>query len=138
MGAEPDLWSVMPVKQRPKQQRVPIQQCPPPAAYTGEDVRARCWREVPLILTELIGWPNARSRTMLGKLLKDAHDDCFLVLEATNAAREVRPAGHPFAWIRAAIIQRATARSRLDEIAEEWGLPGISDLDESARRGGYG
>ena len=69
------------------------------------DARMRLWREGIPILTAMIGKPPAATRSMLGKMLRHAGDDCPLLLGVLRDAADARPAD-PSAWIAAAVLTR--------------------------------
>lgn len=99
------------------------------------DARDRLWSVGLPALQAMTGMPGRPVRTMLGKLLKDAKDDCALVLAILSDAEEVRPID-PIPWLRAAIQSRADGREGvLEKLAREvnftmFDLPSASDFDE--------
>lgn len=68
-------------------------------------IRDQLWAEGPAILAGLTGKSDGACRTFLGKLLKEAGDDCALVLSKLHVAKQDRPLDAP-AWLRAAIKPR--------------------------------
>ena len=76
------------------------------------DVRAELWRDGLAILRGLTGKADGPMRTLLGKFLKAAHDDCALVLVKLRAAADLRPA-EPVAWITAAIAAPENEDARI-------------------------
>ena len=66
------------------------------------DVRAELWNEGVEIAKALIGLPIQRTRTFIGKLLRDAGDNCPRVLQALRQAQIDRPID-PAAWLIASL-----------------------------------
>lgn len=79
---------------------------PPPI---GQDARDVLWREGLPRLQRLTGKTGFQARSMLGKFLRDARDDCALVssiLHECEAGRFL----DPIPWITAAILSRTGQR----------------------------
>lgn len=68
-------------------------------------VRKRLFGEGLAILRELTGKPEGPSRGLLGKWLRDVHDDASVVIAVLHEASSLHLA-EPVAWISAAITQR--------------------------------
>lgn len=72
---------------------------PPP------DARSALWSEGLPRLRRLTGKPDGAARAILGRLCRDARDDCALVATLLHEAERDRPMD-PMAWIAAALKQR--------------------------------
>lgn len=77
------------------------------------DVRAQLFTEGVSRLRSLTGNTEPQVRAMLGKLCKDANDDCARVLEALRQAESVRPVA-PFPWLRQALAQPVYDPNRIE------------------------
>jgi Protein of unknown function (DUF1376) len=96
-----------------------------PAGLETEDAREAVWVEGLATLQRATGKPNRAARSLLGKLLKFAKDDCAAVL---HAIRECPPTGDPIAWLTAAAKARGNpTRSRAEGIRNKWGLSNFAD-----------
>jgi hypothetical protein len=73
------------------------------------------------ILIGLTGMTENRCRGMIGRLRKEAGDDCPRVLAALHRATDVRPSD-PFPWLLEAVRERPTKLSVLDQIRADWNL----------------
>jgi hypothetical protein len=91
---------------RDQKERVPIPSESAPAlpALPGViiDVRTQLFRDGLEILRRLTGKSEGACRTFLGKLLREAGDDCELALRKLREAAETPPAD-PGAWLMAAV-----------------------------------
>ena len=81
-----------------RQGACPIPAEPPP-------VRDQLWGEGVPAIRAMIGKPEAASRAFLGRLLRDARDDCALVLAKIRQAADLRPVD-PAAWLSAACREK--------------------------------
>ena len=68
----------------------------------ASDARSQLWTEGVPILRGLTGLTDPRARSLLGRLLADARDDCAVVFNALWEANDARPLD-PTAWLRAAV-----------------------------------
>lgn len=84
-----------------------------------KDVRDELWDRGPELIELLTGKPPVAARSLLGKLLKMAKDDCAVVLAALQRAIDHRPVD-PVAWLSQAVS--GNRRSSEDRLAEDWGL----------------
>lgn len=86
-----------------KKDSVATQQAPANAVALDlpEGVRRELWVDGLVLLRSLTGRPDGHSRAFLGKLVKEAGDDCAMVLAAIHEAVDRRP-GNPEAWLSAA------------------------------------
>jgi len=75
---------------------------PPPSAAD------LLWREGVPILRHLTGKADGACRSLIGKLRRDARDDCPRVLMALQQARDMRPTD-PVAWLMRAVEPRDAA-----------------------------
>lgn len=92
---------------------------PPPPP----DARTALWTEGLARLRRLTGASDRSARTMLGKLCRDARDDCALVSSLLHEAERDRP-GDPSAWLIAAIQARTGQRSGVPPSKLGWMLNG--------------
>lgn len=98
------------------------------------DARDRLWSVGLASLQAMTGLPGPRARGLLGKLVRDAKDDCALVQAVLLEAEEHRPLD-PFPWLRAAIQARAEGREGLlEQLGREMDfsidtIPRASDFD---------
>lgn len=83
------------------------------------DIRQRLWKEGIPIIRALIGCPDPRARSLLGKLLKGAEDNCALVLEALHYGQDLRPM-EPVAWLTKAC--RGRKADTPEQVAMDWKL----------------
>lgn len=112
---------------------------PAPSALTVPDARDRLWGTGLPALQAMTGLPGPKVRAMLGKLVKEARDDCALVMTVLDEAQSVRPMD-PYPWIREAIMARSDRREGVGEqLARELdfsindlpGFNGVSDVRQS-------
>lgn len=75
-------------------------------AAEPRDVRKQLWSEGVAILQAITGLTNARAKSLVGKWLKAAGEDCAVVLGKIQAAQLDR-VGEPVAWITAAVRSQA-------------------------------
>lgn len=82
-------------------------------------VRSQLWDEGLDRLQRLTGKHNGNARSLLGKLLKGAKDDCASVLTALRECPETRD---PTAWLMASVQHRTgpPALSRADRVLAEF------------------
>ncbi|HTI81805.1 MAG TPA: hypothetical protein VL614_15255 [Acetobacteraceae bacterium] len=99
----------------------------------AEDIRTRAWREGAQIIRTLTGKSEGQARTMVHRLLRDARDDCALLLACLQEALDLRPI-EPIAWLVKAIRSRASDRAAVERIAGDWDLVAPEDLDANAAR----
>ena len=74
-------------------------------------MRQTLWRDGVPIIRALVGLSDQRARILLGKLLKDSHDDCAKVYRALCEARDLKPAD-PAGWITAACGGTTEAKTK--------------------------
>lgn len=99
----------------------------------AEDIRTRLWAEGRPIIRTLTGKSYMQAGIVLGRLLRDARDDCALLLAALRDALDLRPV-EPMPWLVATVRSRANDRAMTERIAGDWDLIGIADLDANAER----
>ena len=97
----------------------------------ADDIRIALFREGLTIIRSLIGKGEQASRRFLCKLLRDTKDDCSMLLAILREAKDLRPLDAS-AWLSAAVRARAQRRSALDQIAEDWQLPSLDEMDARA------
>lgn len=83
----------------------------PPAEAPPPDARTALWREGLPRLQRLTGKPPQAARTLMGRYLRDAGDDCALLSSVLFEAEQLRPAD-PSPWIAAAIQRRTSGLPR--------------------------
>ena len=104
------------------------------SAVKEPDARDRLWGIGLPSLQAMTGLPARRARAALGKLLKDARDDCALVLTVLDEAATVRPID-PYPWLQKAILARSDRREGAAErIARDLGFS-FDDLEEGHSNG---
>jgi hypothetical protein len=64
-------------------------------------MRETLWRDGIPIMRNLTGWPDGKTRSFLGSLLKSTNDNCARVYRVIREADDLRPAD-PVAWLKAA------------------------------------
>ncbi len=77
-----------------------------PAAEPAPDARTALWREGLPRLQRMTGKTPAQARSLLGRYLRDAGDDCALLSAILFEAEQARPV-QPEAWISGALRRRA-------------------------------
>lgn len=87
-------------------------------AAAPRDVRDALWTEGVSVLSEISGKPTAAAKSLIGKWLKEARDDCALVLSKIRTARADR-IGEPVSWISAA-IRPPPDRPKKTTLASMW------------------
>lgn len=92
---------------------------PAPADVRAPDVRKELWTEGIPIIRGLVGCPDAKARSLLGKLLKGCDDNAALVLRVLLEARSMRPID-PVAWLTKAC--RGRQNDTPEQIAKDWKL----------------
>jgi len=97
------------------------------------DVRKALWDEGVPILRRLVGKSETQTRGLLGRLLRDAKDDCAVMLATLRDAEDLRPID-PVAWLTEAARDRGIKTGSLQRIADEWNLLSIDELDANAAR----
>lgn len=80
----------------------------PLASALPPNARDRIWSEGLAITGSLIGKSPNACRGLMGKWLRDLHDDCPRMMLILNQAQEADPI-EPLAWINRAVSQRPTA-----------------------------
>lgn len=86
----------------------PTDQAPPPAPPelpAPPDARAVLWREGLPRLERLTGKRGQAVRGLMGKMLREARDDCALVSSVLHDAEVAQPMD-PIPWVKAAIARR--------------------------------
>jgi hypothetical protein len=99
----------------------------PAAAGTAEpfDARKLVWTDGIATLMRLTGKPAGAARSLMGKLLSAAKDDCAAVLTALRECPDTRD---PTAWLMGAAKARGNPRRSASEaIRDEWKLPTFAD-----------
>jgi hypothetical protein len=92
------------------------------------DPRKAVWTEGVATVRRLTGKPEGSAKQLIGKLLKEARDDCAGLLAAL---RECPDSGDPIAWLSAAAKQRGAPRANAtEEMREQWAL-GSGVIDSS-------
>ena len=66
-------------------------------------IRDALWRDGPPIVQNLVGCSERETRGLLGKMLKNAHNDCRAVYDAVRAAEDQKPM-NPRAWLLTASV----------------------------------
>ncbi len=91
------------------------------ARDTPPTIREALWRDGPPILRALIGLGDRQTRTLLGRLLRDARDDAAAVHALLHEAQSLHPAD-PQAWLMAAARNRGggATGSRRGRLDVEW------------------
>jgi hypothetical protein len=102
---------------------------PSPAAIPPPDARATLWTEGLARLRRLTGLPDKAVRGLLGKLCRDALDDCALVASLLHEA-EARRIGDPIPWINAALRTRTGERTSLNRAPNRWDALGAEIFPE--------
>lgn len=93
-----------------------------PAERPPPDARTALWTEGLARLRRLTGKPDKAARGLLGKLCRNARDDCALVGSVLFEAEQQRP-GDPVPWLEAAIRTRTGEReSRRKSTFPDWAL----------------
>jgi hypothetical protein len=82
-----------------------------PVPVEMPNVRDQLWTDGLPIIQALTGRSEKSCRTFLGKLLKEARDDCARTLQALREAASLRPADPP-AWLKAAVTPPRGGLSR--------------------------
>jgi hypothetical protein len=89
------------------------------------DARSALWTEGLGRLRRLTGKPDTAARGLLGKLCREARDDCALVASLLHEA-EAQRVGDPIPWLSAAIQsrtgQRPSSRPRESNLAWMHGM----------------
>lgn len=91
-----------------------------PRRETPDIIRDLFTEGLPLLIG-LTGQSEPRCRAMIGRLRKEAGDDCSRVLAALHRAGDVRPTD-PFPWL----LQSVRTKPQLgviDQIRHDWNLP---------------
>lgn len=87
--------------------------------------RQAVWREGVAIVQRLTGKPEGPARSLIGKLLKQAKDDCAGLL---LVLRECPESGDPVAWLtKAASVRGSLRQNRTEEMRHDWGTTGVID-----------
>jgi len=98
------------------------------------NARKLVWTEGIAILRRLTGKPEGAARSLMGKLLSAAKDDCAVVLTALRECPDTRA---PTAWLMGAAKARSNPKRSMTEInREDWNLPTFADpslLDDEPR-----
>lgn len=97
-------------------------------AVACPDARDLLWQQGLPILRGLIGGSDRQTRGLLGRLLRNTHDDCARTLAVVREAADLRPAD-PQAWLVAASRRRPMQNGFLELIATE----GIGARQRAAR-----
>lgn len=80
------------------------------APEPAPDARGQLWTTgIPIVRT-LTGKSDGKARSLLGKLCRDADDDCAGVLAVLIAAQDARPMD-PVPWLVAAVAARKAPRN---------------------------
>lgn len=113
-----------------KEDSVATQQAPANAVALDlpEGARRDLWTDGLVLLRSLTGRADGHSRAFLGRLVKDAGDDCARVLAAIHEAVDRRP-GNPEAWLSAA------CRPPPDQVISN-GHPGLSKRKSAMLKAG--
>ena len=91
------------------------------AAARVYDVRDVVWTEGVARLRRLTGKPDRATRSLMGRLLKNAADDCALVLGVLGQAEMDRP-GDPEPWLMATIdVRMGRRRGEREQAEPRWG-----------------
>jgi DNA-binding transcriptional ArsR family regulator len=125
----------------PKEERSLLRSDAPAAADTSGQIasapfnaRKLVWTEGIAILRRLTGKPEGAARSLMGKLLSAAKDDCAVVLTALRECPDTRA---PTAWLMGAAKARSNPKRSMTEInREDWNLPTFADpslLDDEPR-----
>ena len=85
------------------------------------DVRSELWLEGAAIVCGLTGLPEKRAKALIGKLCRDADDDCARVLAVLHEARDTRPVD-PVPWLVAAIAARREPRNGFLALIRDEGI----------------
>ena len=111
------------------EERAELRSEPARGLVTG--VRAELWSDGLRDLRTMTGLADRGARSLLGKLVKTAGDDCAVVMGVLDEAREFGPID-PVAWIRRAVEQRSDRGGTEIErwIVEQGGLPRIPTAQE--------
>ncbi|NKC30189.1 hypothetical protein [Falsiroseomonas selenitidurans] len=83
---------------------------PAPVVPLPVDARGELWGSGPARLARMTGKPDAACRAILGRLLREALDDCELVSRKLAEAEALRVID-PVAWIEAAILTHTGRRA---------------------------
>lgn len=83
---------------------------PAPVVPLPVDARGELWGNGPARLARMTGKPDAACRAILGRLLREALDDCELVARKLAEAEALRVID-PVAWIEAAILTHTGRRA---------------------------
>lgn len=79
-----------------------------PSEVLPIDVRTMLFRDGVASIRAMTGKPDGAVRQLVGKWLKDASDDCVVLLEIIHAAADMRPAD-PIGWISKSVQTRKPA-----------------------------
>lgn len=79
---------------------------PEPSGSGAVDFREKLWTEGAAAIVRLTGKTEGSAKSLVGKWLRDAKDDCRLVLDKIDTAERER-IGDPVSWISKAIQPRA-------------------------------
>jgi 5-methylcytosine-specific restriction endonuclease McrA len=90
------------------------------AVASPKELRSQIWQEGTAIVRVLTGKPDRSARTLLGRLLRDLHDDCAALLELLRQAELARPVD-PEAWLSAAVCARGTTGT-VDAVMARFGF----------------
>jgi uncharacterized protein YdaU (DUF1376 family) len=102
-----------------REERVPSLRSGRASGAALKPIRDQLWEDGLPLLRALTGKPDGASRTLLGKLLRDARDDCARMLAALREAADARPID-PVSWLTEAVKER---RNSANDIGREWDLP---------------
>lgn len=96
-----------------------------PLAVAPNDIRKLVWEEGKAIVRQLTGKLDTPARKQIGVFLREAKDDCSVVLEVLRNASREGPF-EPVPWIVAGIHARtAPQRSKFDQIHFEMGTKSL-------------
>ncbi len=88
------------------------------------DIRSALWRDGLPILRRLLGKSDAQCRSLLGRLLRDTHDDCARLYGLLREAESLRPFDTS-AWLTKAVAVRYGAapgrKSKIGRLVEYFG-----------------
>jgi hypothetical protein len=92
---------------------------PSPAVQPPPDARAVLWTEGLARLRRITGKPDGAARGLLGKLCREARDDCALVGSLLHEA-EAQRVGDPIPWLTAALQTRTGERVLRAPVNSRW------------------
>ena len=109
----------------PKEERTVLRTDAASAASPPANPRKAIWTEGLKIIQMITGKPAGAARSLMGRLLKLADDDCAGLMTAIRECPESRD---PVSWLMAAAKARgSTKMSAMDRIRQDWRLPSLID-----------